>query len=366
MKRALGGLALGLLVGGPAVAQEAALQTSQQNNVRLRVDGLFRQEWTKDIFVPGGPTLDVDRQRGQARPRLEFGRDRFTVAVGGDFNYSSDTNYDPKPALMRDNYKSRDARLDLAFVRGEPLSWLRLEGGRFFMPVGLTEMLWDRDLRPQGAALTLQHKDASGVSRVGLTGLWARGSHVFEDQDVQMVLVSGHATFTGTAQSSFQLMASYLDYIHPNSLEPMLHRQNTQILGAIVQDYHVVDLMARVGQEGGMAAHLVADYCWNTAVSDNNKGLWIAAVLGSLKNSRARAEYTYAKVDKDATLGAYATDDFFWSTGWEGHRGELATRISDKSSFHAIGQYQKFKDSPRPEERDHWVRRFRLEVRVAY
>ena len=234
------------------------------------------------------------------------------------------------------------------------------------MPVGLTEMLWDRDLRPQGAALTLQHKDASGVSRFGLTGLWARGSHVFEDQDVQMVLVSGQATFTGTSQSSFQLVGSYLDYIHPDSLEPMLRRQNTQILGSIVHDYHVVDLVARVGQEGGMAAHLVADYCWNTAVSDNNKGLWIAAVLGSLKDSRARAEYTYAKIDKDATLGAYATDDFFWSTGWEGHRGELATRVSDKSSFHAIGQWQKFKDSPRPEERDHWVTRFRLEVRVSY
>ena len=74
-----------------------------------------------------------------------------------------------------------------------------------------------------------------------------------------------------------------------------------------------------------MPVQLVADYCWNTAAERGNQGLWLAAVLGSTDVSRARLEYTYAKVDKDATVAAFNADDFFWGTGWEGHRGDLGT-----------------------------------------
>jgi len=372
MNRPLEGLALVLLLVSPAAAQDTdpTSQTPSQNNVRFRVDGLFRQEWTKEIFVSADETKDEDRRRFRVLPRLEFGGERFTIGAGGDFNYSTDKNVDVVVAqatpLLRDNYDSRDARLDLAFARVEPVNWLRLEGGRFEMPVGLTEMIWDRDLRPQGAAITLRQKDAAGVSRLGATGLWARGSHVFDDEDVEMILISGQATFTGTVDSSFQLVGSYVAFRHPDKLEPMIRRQNTRVLGQLVNDYKIVDVVARVRQEGGFPVQLVADFCWNTAADEDKKGLWLAAVLGSLKNSLARGEYTYAKVDKDATLAAYATDDFFWSTGWSGHRGEIATRAGGKSTLHVIGQLQKFKDSPIPAERDHWVKRLRVEMRVSY
>jgi hypothetical protein len=234
------------------------------------------------------------------------------------------------------------------------------------MTVPLTEMLWDKDLRPQGAALTLQHKDASGVPRVGVTGLWAKGSHVFEDEDVEMILASGQVTFTGASQSSLQIMGSYLEFKNAERLEPMIRRQNTRVLGQIVEEYKVVDAVFRVTQGGTFPAQLVADLSWNTAVDEKKKGLWLAAVFGSLDTSLARGEYVYASVDRDATLAAYAQDDFFWATGWKGHRGEIATRISDRSSFHAIGMWQQFKDSPDPAQRDHWVKRYRLEVRIRY
>ena len=77
----------------------------------------------------------------------------------------------------------------------------------------------------------------------------------------------------------------------------------------------------------------------------------------------ARLEYTYAKVDRDAGLGAFTTDDFFWATGWEGHRVDIGVRSGGHTSLHAIGQLQRFKDSPRPEEREDWIKRYRLEWR---
>lgn len=352
----------------PVAAQEdEPVYQTQGNRFGFHVDGLLRQEWTQDIFVSPTETREESRTRFQVRPRVEFGGQRFNLGVGADFNYSSDENLtEPKPPLLRDNYDSRDARLDLAFARLEPVGWLRLEGGRFEMPVRLTEMIWDRDLRPQGGALTLQHRNAAGVNRASLTGLYGQGSHVFEDDDVKMLLVSGQLSFPGQNDSSLQLIASYVTWDEVNGLESMIRRQNTRLAGVIVGDYDVVDVQARLRTAFEPAVQIVADYCWNTAVDEQNKGLWLAASIGSIVTARAKLEYVYSKVDKDATLAAYATDDFFWGTGWEGHRGEIATQASKRGSVHVIGQLQKFKDSPRPEERDHWVRRLRLEMRFSY
>jgi hypothetical protein len=361
--------ALVLSAALPAGAQEAepVYQSQRQGNFSFHIDALVRQEWTQDIFVSTTETREESRTRFQALPRVEFGGERFKVGLGGDFDYSSDVNVpETKPPLLRDNYDSRDARVDLAFARLEPVGWLRLEGGRFQMPVRLTEMIWDRDLRPQGGALTLQHRNAAGVRRVSLTGLYAQGSHVFEDDDVKMYLVSGQATFPGQNDSSLQLVATYVAWDEVNGLEAMIRRQNTRQAGLLLRDYRVVDVQARLQTAFEPKLQVIGDYCWNTAVDDDNRGLWLAAVLGSTVTARARLEYVYAKVDKDATLAAYGADDFFWVTGWEGHKAELATKAAKNGSVHLVGQLQRFKDSPRPEERDHWVRRLRMELRYSY
>ncbi len=357
-----------LLAGAEyASAQEAApVYQTQKSSVGFHLEALTRQEWTEQIFVSATETRAESRRLFQARPRLEFGGDKFKLGVGGEFNYGSDKNVDPKPSLLRDNYDSREARVDLAFARVEPARWLRLEGGRFVMPVAVTEMTWDKDLRPQGGALTLEHKDDRGVARYGITGLWARGSHVFDDKHTELLLGSGQLTFPGQGDSSLQLLGSFFYWRDPQLMEPLIRRQNTRVLGELSQDYHVVDLVARVRTASEMPLQLVANYCWNTAVKADNKGLWLSGVLGSLATSRVRAEYTFAKVDKDATLAAFGTDDFFWATGWTGHRGELATRASDKTSVALVGQLQRFKDSPLPEVREHWVKRYRIEFRVDY
>ena len=360
--------ALLLLAGATrASAQEAAsVYQAQKSSFGFHLDSVARQEWTEEIFVSSTETRAEDRRLFRIRPSLEFGGDKFKLGAGGEFNYGSDENVNPKPSLLRDNYNSREARVDLAFARLEPTRWLRLEGGRFVMPVAVTEMTWDRDLRPQGGALTLQHKDDTGVARYGLTGLWAKGSHVFEDKDTDLLLGSAQLTFPGQSDSSLQLLGSFFYWREVQRLEPMIRRQNSRVLGELTRDYHVVDLVARVRTASQTPVQLVANYCWNTAVKSDNKGLWLAGVLGSLATSRVRAEYTFAQVDKDATLAAFGTDDFFWVTGWTGHRAELASKTSEKTSVAVVGQLQRFKDSPRPEEREHWVKRYRIEFRANY
>jgi hypothetical protein len=353
-----------VLAASTAAAQQPSYQQPQRFQFSLEL--LARQEWTTDLF---DDAPDVKRWRLRALPRLEIHADRLVLGVGGDFNYSKDENPDPLPVPMRDNYLGRDGRLDLAFARLEPAAWLRIEAGRFEMPVGLTEMIWDRDLRPQGGAATLTVRDRGSLQRFELTALGARGSHVFEDGEAfgdgtTLALFSVAATFSTGPASRLQVVGSFLQYTQTGLLDRPIRRQNAGAGGVILSDYDVVDVVARLRHEGQINTQLVADYCRNTAADADNTGLWLALVLGSTESANGRVEYTYAKVDRHTTLAAYATDDFFWGTGWEGHRVDIGLRASDRAAFHAVGQLQRFKDSARAEEREHWVKRLRLELRV--
>ena len=358
-------LAVCLILPADAHSQATLYQGGRQQRFRFAADSMLRWEWNEDA-----PAFQVPRRyRLQLRPRVEFGISRFSIGVGGEINYSEDENTKPSDgqttlSLIRDNYKSREARLDLAFLRVRPANWMELQGGRFEMPVVVTEMIWDRDLRPQGGALTLSAHDSRGEPRLSLTGLWARGSHVFDDGDTTMLVASAEGVLSSSVRSRFSIIGSFFKFTDINQLTPAIRRQNTRVAGLLVRDYEVVDVGARVRGEGRMTTQIVADYCWNTAVDDSNKGLWLALVLGSTETARARLEYTYARIDKDATLAAYNGDDFFWGTGWEGHRVDLGVKASSNSTIHTIAEIARFKDSPNPDERDIKAKRFRIEVRV--
>jgi hypothetical protein len=350
--------ALLLSLAAPAFAQA----TGGQEKFKFSLDGLLRQEWTNDIPDNLAAANPDSHWRIQARPRIDVGLGSVAFGVGAEFNYSEDENVEPKPALLRDNYDSKDARVDLAYLALKPSDWLVLEGGRIEMPAGLTEMIWDKDLRPQGGALTLQKIDSAGTRRFGLTGLWSKGSHVFDDEDVTMWLASLEV---GLSQS-LSLTGSYLQWDDPATLEPMLRRQNRRVGAVFQSEYKVFDVVGRLFRDGEVPLQLVADYCWNTEADDLNKGLWLSAVLGSTRTARGRLEYTYAKVDRDATLGAYAADDFFWTTGWEGHRLDLGIAVGKNAAVHGTAQRQRFKDSPVVEEQDDWITRYRVDLRVFY
>ncbi len=366
MRRRAGIQACLLLVGGVASAQSPSANVPRERSQPyvFQLPGLVREEWTTNLF-DGAP--DERRWRLRALPRLQIGQDRLVAGVGADLNYSEDENtkLDPEaPQILRDNYKSRSARLDLAFLRVRPASWLHLEGGRFAMPVRLTEMLWDADLRPQGAALRLE-TSTNDFERLALTALGAQGSHVLKDKS-RMLLLSAEAAIKTGYESRFAVLGSLLDFSRLDSLDPRLYRQNATAMGAYTQRYRVIDVQARVYNEGAYPMQIVADYCWNIRAESANRGFWASITLGSTKNSRAILEYTYALVDREATVAAFSSDDFRWGTGFEAHRGEITVPNGPRTTLHAIAQLQRFKDAETAAEQGHWVRRFRVELRFTF
>lgn len=370
MKRILVGLCLALACAGSAPAQEPDVYFDKPDDpFRLKGDILFRREWTRELF---GDLPDQGRWRGQVRPRLEMSFKRLEFTVGGELNYSSDENTKPAEGvpqltLLRDNYKSREARLDLASARLQLFKWFRLDAGRMVMPVPLTEMLWDRDLRPQGAAATLSLHDRQGAELFSLTALGARGSHVFDDDKTDMLLVSA-AVVKHSQKQRAEFRASFLEFRQLAELEPLLRRQNARLTpgGLVPDDYQIIDLIGRIRSEGALPSEIVVDYAWNRKKEAHNKAFWLALVLGSTVSSRSRGEYVYSRVDPDATVAAYNSDDFFWATAWEGHRVDFGVRAGQGSAIHTVAQIMRPKDSSNPEERDHWIKRFRTELRWTF
>jgi hypothetical protein len=356
-----------LAVTSAASAQDpaAVYQKQQKQAFRFAGDTVARYEWTKDI--PGG-VPDQNRYVLWARPRVEMTIGPVEFGAGGAFNYSDDENDKPPEGqpllLIRDNYRSRDARLDLAWGK-VTLGPFMAVGGRFLMPLPLTEMIWDRDLRPQGGAARVMLGEAKSPARLSLYGIYAIGSHVFEDEST-MYGGAGEISLGRLNESTLDFTGAYLQFDDLAKLDTTIRRQNTRVAGLIVGEYKVVDLVGRLGRGGQVPMQLVFDYCWNTAKDVNNKGLWMAAVLGAIGVSPAELSYTYAKVDKDATLAAFSTDDFFWGTGWEGHRIDIGASTRKKNSVHAIAQWQRFKDSPDPVVAEQWVKRWRLEWRTSF
>ena len=371
MKRALAFAGL-VLLGVPAGAQDNVYQADKKYSLRFNVDGLVREEWTWDIFVSPTQTRKEDRWRLRLLPRLEFGVGKLVMGVGGDFNYSQDENTKPPAGqttpltIFRDNYDSRDARVDLAYASLKPASWIQVQGGRFVMPIAFTEMTWDKDLRPQGGALTLALRDRGALKRIGVTGLWAEGSHVFADHKAALWTVAADADLRLGEKTSLELIAAWMDWTKITTMETPIRRQNTRVGGQFVFDYQVLDFVARLRFGGMVPVQLVGDFSLNTAVDAQRQGLWLAAVVGSLRTTVVRGEYTFAKVDRDATLAAFGADDFFWVTGWKGHRFDLGVRIKEPVSLHAVGHLLQFKDSAVPAERDHWDKRVRAELRFSF
>jgi Putative porin len=369
------GLAPLILLG--VLAPEALAQAQKQ--APITGDVLIRQEWNDGIFTKPDP-VPSNRTRFQIRPRFEVETQILRMGLGADLNYSKDNNLEPKDvplplALIRDNYDARSIRLDLAYLGLNLSSAIKLDAGRMVMPFRLTDMIWDRDLRIQGGSAVwtlVPGKTGEAIARV--SGLYSRGSHVFADSEDPKgsslgkgVSLAGGSLDLGIGSAKrVDFSGSYLVFDHLENLERMIRRQNTRVNGELTREYQVIDLTLRLRTSKPFPMQVVLDGARNRKAPDQRNGVWAALVLGSLRDSRFRGEYTFAKVDRDVTVAAYAGDDFFWGTGWLGHRAEVAFAQSPKSSFHVIAQMQQFKDSANLLERTNWVKRLRLEARRTF
>ena len=171
---------------------------SLSGDVRLRGEPFF-----------GGPA-DESLERARARARVRFNAtadlgEQFRTGItlaSGDVNDPTSTNQN-----LTGFYTRKAIALDQAFVQFTPKQFkaLTLVGGKFRYPWYNTELTWDKDLNPEGAAQTLGFKlDTPVLKRVALITFelpFAEVANSFANDK----RITQQITYGGQLQTAWQL-----------------------------------------------------------------------------------------------------------------------------------------------------------------
>jgi hypothetical protein len=161
-------------------AQNAGSSDERIRNLERQIKGLGPISFSGDVRLRGEPFLggpsdeSLDRVRGRVRARFNATADlgeQFRAGItlaSGDVNDPTSTNQN-----LTGFYTRKAFALDQAFVEFTPRQFktLTLTGGKFRYPWYNTELTWDKDLNPEGAAQTLAFNiDTPVLKRLALVG----------------------------------------------------------------------------------------------------------------------------------------------------------------------------------------------------
>ena len=202
---------------------------SFSGDVRLRAEPFF-----------GGPS-DESLERARARVRARFNAvatlgEQFRAGItlaSGDINDPTSTNQN-----LTGFYTRKAVALDQAFIEFTPTAFkpLTLTGGKFRYPWYNTELTWDKDLNPEGAAETLAFSVNSPVlKRFALVGFQLpfaemAGTSTSDKRITQSI------TYGGQIQTTWQLgpwatlsaYSGYYDYRGADSIALALARASSK------------------------------------------------------------------------------------------------------------------------------------------
>jgi Putative porin len=213
---------LAALVSGPptTTAQTSQAPTPQDlsnriGNLEDRLKNFGPFSFSGDIRLRdeptfGGPSngsLDQNRERFRLRFNVDAKlNDDFTGGfslASGDINNPISDNQ-----TVGDFYARKPIAIDTAFVEYSPHQFhaLTLVGGKFAYPWYNTELVWDKDLRPEGAAETLVFnlKSAPVLKRIALVGFELPFTQVAGVSLNDKSLVTS-AVYGGQLQTTWQL-----------------------------------------------------------------------------------------------------------------------------------------------------------------
>jgi len=202
--------------------QQAAIQQNVQSgssderirNLERQIKGIGPISFSGDVRLRaepifGGPTdQSLDRVRGRIRVRFNALADlgsQFRTGItlaSGDINDPTSTNQ-----TLTGFYSRKAIALDQAFVEFKPKEFkaLTLIGGKFRYPWYNTELTWDKDLNPEGAAQTLGFKlNTPVLKRIAVVGFELPFAEL-AGTTATYKRVNQQVTYGGQLQTAWQL-----------------------------------------------------------------------------------------------------------------------------------------------------------------
>ncbi|HKQ59397.1 MAG TPA: putative porin, partial [Candidatus Eisenbacteria bacterium] len=339
-------LAAALALPGAARAQEAdSVEYFAPEGGALARAGVtpygdlrLRLERVQDRPVPPG----FDDRLDLARGILRFGLLRsppgswLSGEAGFRLTVGSDSAHDPWSKVLNENAEVLD--VDRLGFRGSTRDGaLTVSVGRQRSPIVLTEMLWDQDLRPVGVALTARRDLAAVTTRLG-AALFKRTGIPYIGDGGLVSPIQIAASFREEAVSGAEIIVSWLRF--KPDVEGQLIRQNATeefVLPArgLISDFDVLDVQLGMRAEpGGIPVSLRLDLARNVALDRDRDGIRVRlAVGGPGVPAGAELGWVFQRLEREATVGAFNSDDWWFHTLMRGH--QIWARVAARSWLEA-------------------------------
>lgn len=284
---------------------------------------------------------EVDRVRLRLRSGWRGSLDQFDWGVTFEGAVGSDGNELNRVNL--DNERIDDLNLDELYGRWNIVEGSSVQFGKSHLPLQLSPMLFDPDLRPVG--ISVAHSRPFGdFNRWSVNAGYFAGDHLYGDESRLAAVQVGLHFREGMNWSVHGLLA-YLDWSDIDELAVQgLGRTNQRILAGRVfrSDYQIVDL--QIGTRGTLfdwPFRLDVDLARNTGVqapagvdtgSLRDAGR-ISAVLGDRRGlNGVEVGVACQRIQRDAALAAFSDDEWWFHSFSRGCLPWLGYGISDRLS----------------------------------
>lgn len=261
---------------------------------------------------------DLERVRGKLRIGSFYQGETVSFGIAGEAGQGSDDNADA--LANNDVEKSDGVGLDQLWVRWQASERTSLMAGKAPLPLELTPLTWDEDLRPVGASLRLGAPLGEGAR-------WQLDAGGFAPDPLgERSATLGAAQFglhlREGAPLAFGALLGYLEWSDLDGYARAgLGRGNRLAAGRYASGFRLLDaqvyLRARVA---GRPLELRLDRVHNLdAAGGDDDGSRASLVLGDRFEGGWEFGWAWQRIQRDAVLGAVNADDWWFHTAARGH-----------------------------------------------
>ncbi len=325
-------------------------------NTKIKGDLRLRYQY-KNEKATNGYAKDTQVGRLRARLGLESKVNEKLLAGIGIATSSGDprsTNITFGDTGGDGGYSSKfSIRLDYAYAKYSPLSWLNLVGGKMLLPDVLwepTDLIWDTDITPEGGIIQLSKKLGSNASVFMNTGALIETADTSTNADTMMAYLiqpginyklndtlslKGALTYYDFSNAKHAAFPTATWYKSSNSKQGTNWKYGFRIFSPALE-FKVVEPFKALGL-GVESLKFFGEYVNNLAVSAKNTGFSTGFQLGNEKVEKWgdwQFRYIYAMLEKDSVPDFLPDSDRYGGkTGMRSHEGAITYGLGKNTSL---------------------------------
>jgi hypothetical protein len=292
--------------------------------------------WFSDLLLRGDYARDLplglpDEQRALARLRAGLRwlpDDAWEIGAALEASRGSDSAQVVR--LAHDNQRTNDFGVDLLYARWRVGEDSHLALGKRPLPLQLSSMVWDPELRPVG--ISFEHGIPLGdFDRLVFAGGAFLGDHLYGDESQVLALQAGWRLREG-GETSGSVLLSLLDFDRLDEIARSgLGRSNRRQGAGFASDFRLLDLQLGFDMRlAGKPLRSRLDLVRNLGADDQRDGARGSVAWGDARQPGAlELGLSYQRVQRDAVMTAFNSEDWWFHSAMRGASPWIGYGIDD-------------------------------------